>query len=127
MAIGRPGEPGSIFTAATLAPLLEDGHVTLSTKIPTTLGKMDDLSKVNDDQYIKDYEKKFKTDEISVLDGFKISSNYVFRRLVVDNYQDAPQDFINRLYDYGLNESFQFDLTEKGATGSRIQLSDSKY
>ena len=127
MAIGRPGEPGSIFKAATLATLLEDGHVTLSTTIPTNHGKMDDLSKVNDDQYIKDYEKKFKTDEISVLDGFKISSNYVFRRLVVDNYQDAPQDFINRLYDYGLNESFQFDLTEKGATGSRIQLSDSKY
>ena len=127
MAIGRPGEPGSIFKAATLATLLEDGHVTLETKIPTNHGRMEDLPKVNDDQYIKDYEKKHGTDRISVLDGFKISSNYVFRRLVVDNYQDDPQDFINRLYDYGLNESFKFDLTEKGATNSRIQLSDSKY
>lgn len=127
MAIGRPGEPGSIFKAATLATLLEDGYVTLETKIPTNHGKMDDLSKVRDDQYIKDYEKKHNTDHISVLEGFKISSNYVFRRLVVDNYQDAPQDFINRLYDYRLNESYSFDLTEKGATDSRIQLSDSKY
>ena len=127
MAIGRPGEPGSIFKAATLATLIEDGHVTLETKIPTNHGRMEDLPKVNDDQYIKDYERKFNTSHISVLEGFKISSNYVFRRLVVDNYQKAPQDFINRLYDYGLNKSFDFDLTEKGATPSRIQHSDSKY
>ena len=80
MAIGRPGEPGSIFKAATLATLLEDGHVTLETELPTNHGKMEDLPKINDDQYIKDWEKKHNTNKIKVLDGFKISSNYVFRR-----------------------------------------------
>ncbi len=127
MAIGRPGEPGSIFKAVTLATLLEDGHVTLDTKIPTNHGKMADLSKIRDDQYIKDYEKNKNTDRISVLDGFKISSNYVFRRLTIDNYQENPQGFIHRLYDYHLNDSYEFDLTEKGGTRSRIQDSDSKY
>ena len=71
MAIGRPGEPGSVFKAVTLATLLEDGHVNLETEIPTNHGKMHDL-KVNDDQYIKDFERKHSTDRISVLDGFKI-------------------------------------------------------
>ena len=126
MAIGRPGEPGSVFKAVTLATLLEDGHVNLETEIPTNHGKMHDL-KVNDDQYIKDFERKHSTDRISVLDGFKISSNYVFRRLTLDYYKENPQGFIHRLYDYHLNDSFEFDLTEKGATRSRIQDSDSKY
>ena len=127
MAIGRPGEPGSIFKAATLATLLEDGIVSLSTEIPTNHGKMDDLPKVNDDQYIKDWEKKYNTDRISILDGFKISSNYIFRRLVVDNYRDCPQDFINRLYEYRLNDSYTFDLKEKGGTSSRISQASSNY
>lgn len=127
MAIGRPGEPGSIFKAVTLATLLEDGHVTLSTKIPTRHGKMEDLTKIKDDQYIVDWERKHSTDRISVLDGFKISSNYVFRRLTIDHYQDDPQSFINRLYEYRLNNSYEFDLKEKGGTSSRIQNSTSKY
>lgn len=127
MAIGRPGEPGSIFKAVTMATLLEDGHITLDMEIPTKHGKMEDLPKVNDDQYIKDWEKKYNTDKISVLDGFKISSNYVFRRLVIDNYQDNPQDFINRLYDYRLNDSYAFDLKEKGGTSSKINQTSSKY
>lgn len=127
MAIGRPGEPGSVFKAVTLATLLEDGRVTLGTTIPTNHGKMDDMSKIKDDHYITDYERKHNTRRISVLDGFKISSNYVFRRLTVDNYQDNPHGFINRLYDYHLNDSYEFDLQEKGGTRSRIQDSDSKY
>lgn len=127
MAIGRPGEPGSIFKAVTLATLLEDGHVTLGTEIPTNHGHMPDLPKVKDDQYIKDWERKHGTDRISVLDGFKISSNYVFRRLTTDNYQSDPQNFINRLYEYGLNESYAFDLKEKGGTGSRVLNAGDKY
>ena len=127
MAIGRPGEPGSIFKAATLATLLEDGHITLETEIPTNHGRMDDLPKINDDQYIRDWERKYNVNTIKVLDGFKISSNYVFRRLVIDNYQDNPQDFINRLYDYRLNDSYAFDLKEKGGTSSQITQSSSKY
>lgn len=127
MAIGRPGEPGSIFKAVTMATLLEDGHITLDTEIPTRHGKMEDMPKINDDQYIKDWEKKYNTNKISVLDGFKISSNYVFRRLVIDNYQDNPQDFINRLYDYRLNDSYAFDLKEKGGTSSQINQTNNKY
>lgn len=35
MAVGQPGEPGSVFKAASLMTLLEDGKVTLGTEVPT--------------------------------------------------------------------------------------------
>ena len=90
MAIGRPGEPGSIFKAVTLAILLEDGKVKLGSKIPTNHGRINELPEITADRYITDWERKHGTDYITVQDGFKISSNYVFRRLVLDSYKDKP-------------------------------------
>ena len=120
MAIGRPGEPGSIFKAVTLAILLEDGKVKLSTKLPTNHGRINELPEIAADRYITDWERKYSVSSISIQDGFKISSNYVFRRLVIDSYKDKPQKFIDRLYEYKLNDAYAFDLSEKGGTKSSI-------
>ena len=120
MAIGRPGEPGSIFKAVTLATLLEDGKVKLSQTIPTNHGKIAEMPEITADSYITDWERNHKTSSISIQDGFKISSNYVFRRLVLDHYGDKPQKFIDKLYGYKLNNAYTFDLEEKGGTKSRI-------
>lgn len=127
MAVGQPGEPGSVFKAASLMTLLEDGKVTLGTEVPTNHGRMPDMSNIPVDSYITKWERSHNTDKISVLDGFKISSNYVFRRLVTDNYRNDPKAFINRLYDYKLNDAYTFDLEEKGGTKSRLPDPDSKY
>ena len=126
MAIGRPGEPGSIFKAVTLAILLEDDKVELSTKIPTNHGRINELPEIAADKYITDWEKKYGVSSISIQDGFKISSNFVFRRLVLDHYKDNPHKFIDRLYEYKLNDAYTFDLTEKGATKSSIPDPESK-
>lgn len=120
MAIGRPGEPGSIFKAVTLATLLEDGKVELSETIPTNHGRIAEMPEITADSYITDWERNHKTSSISIQDGFKISSNYVFRRLVLDHYGDNPQKFIDRLYGYKLNDAYAFDLEEKGGTKSRV-------
>ena len=120
MAIGRPGEPGSIFKAVTLAILLEDNKVKLSTKIPTNHGRINELPEITADRYITDWERKYGVSSISIQDGFKISSNFVFRRLVLDYYKDNPNKFIDRLYEYKLNDAYSFDLSEKGATKSSI-------
>ena len=120
MAIGRPGEPGSIFKAVTLATLLEDGKVKLRQTIPTNHGKIPEMPEITADSYITDWERNHKTSSISIQDGFKISSNYVFRRLVLDHYGDNPQKFIDKLYGYKLNNAYTFDLEEKGGTKSRI-------
>lgn len=120
MAIGRPGEPGSIFKAVTLATLLEDDKVELQDKIPTNHGRIKELPEISADHYITDWEREKSTNTISVQDGFKISSNYVFRRLVLDSYGNEPQKFIDKLYEYKLNDAYEFDLEEKGGTNSRI-------
>ena len=120
MAVGRPGEPGSIFKAATLAALLEDGKVKLSDKLATNHGKINEMPEITADHYITDWERNKKTNTISIQDGFKISSNYVFRRLVLDHYGDNPAKFIDKLYEYKLNDAYAFDLEEKGGTKSRI-------
>ena len=120
MAAGTPAEPGSVFKAVTMTTLLEDDRIELETTIPTNHGRMDDMPRIRPDRYITDFERKHGTDRISVLDGFKISSNYVFRRLVKDNYGDDPQEFISRLHEYNFGEAYAFDLTESGSSRPRI-------
>lgn len=107
LAIARAGEPGSIMKAATLMTLLEDGKVGLETTIPTNHGKMENVS---DDKYIKDYEKEHNTTRISVVEGFRISSNYVFRYLVKEHYGKTPSEYLSRLYNYGIGGRFDFQL-----------------
>ena len=115
-AIGRPAEPGSVFKTVSLLTLVEDGHVELETKIPSNHGIMKEYPKLRD-EYIPRYESRNKTDQISIVDGFKIYSNYVFRRLVKDYYGNDEKEFIERLYEYKLApDAYTFDLTEKGAT-----------
>lgn len=126
-AIGRPAEPGSIFKAVSLLTLLEDGHVELETEIPTNHGRMKEYPKITPDDYIVKHEYRTKSDRISVVDGFKISSNYVFRRLVKDYYGKNEKEFIDRLYEYKLApDAYKFDLTEKGATKPFIPDPDSR-
>ena len=116
-AIGRPAEPGSVFKSVSLLTLLEDNHIELETKIPTNHGRMREYPKMTPDEYITKYEYRNKTNQISIVEGFKISSNYVFRRLIKDYYGNQEKEFINRLYEYKLApDAYTFDLTEKGAT-----------
>ena len=119
-ATGRPAEPGSVFKAVTLTTLLEDGKVQLEDRLKTNHGIMSDMPKFKPDTYITSYEQKNKTSEIPVIDGFKISSNYVFRRLVKDHYGDDPERFIDRLHAYNFGEAYEFDLTEPGVARPMI-------
>lgn len=107
LAIARAGEPGSVIKTATLMTLIEDGYVELDDKIRTNGGKMDNVAP---DETIRRYERDRKTDRISVIDGFKLSSNYVFRHLVKEHYGNTPERYISRLYEYRLGDNFSFEL-----------------
>lgn len=121
-AVGSPAEPGSVFKAVTLTTLLEDGKVQLEDRMKTNHGIMSDMPKFKADNYITSYERRNQTSEIPVIDGFKISSNYVFRRLVKDHYGDNPERFIDRLHAYNFGEAYEFDLSENG--NSRPMIPD---
>ena len=102
MAIGLNSEPGSVFKATTLMTALEDGYIkSLDDRIPTNNGI---LPGYPPDDHVRGMK------DISILHGFEISSNYVFRYLAVKNYGDNPKKFLDKLYMYKLGQAFDFDL-----------------
>lgn len=102
MAIGYGANPGSVFKTTTLMTALEDGYIkSLDDEIPTNEGKLPGYPQ---DDHVKNLVK------ISILHGFEISSNYVFRYLATNNYSDNPKRFMDKLYMYKLGQAFEFDL-----------------
>ena len=126
LAIGRSGEPGSVFKTATLMTLLEEGKTTLSTVLPTNGGKMADFPQLSACEETRKYENRTKKKTITVEDGLKVSSNYVFRRLVADNYLDCPDKFIDKLYEYNLHDAYSFDVTEVAESKPELPTPDPK-
>lgn len=102
MAIGYGANPGSVLKTTTLMTALEDGYIkSLDDEIPTNEGKLPGYPQ---DDHVKNLVK------ISILHGFEISSNYVFRYLATNNYSDNPKRFMDKLYMYKLGQAFDFDL-----------------
>lgn len=111
LAIGRSIEPGSVFKTVTLMQVLSDGYIkSLDETIPTNHGVVKGVKGVPQDAHIADHERIHHTNSISIIDGFKISSNYVFGTLAVSNYGKKPMRFIENLHSYKLGEAFDFDL-----------------
>jgi len=111
MAVGRLGEPGSVFKTVTLTSVLSDKYIkSLDQKIPTNHGVVKDAAfKWNDWNHLYRFGN-----EISIIDGFKISSNYVFATLAIQSYKDNPKKFIDNLYMYKLGEAYDFDIDGMG-------------
>lgn len=119
LAIRRKCEPGSVFKTVTLLSVLNDGHIhSLEATLPATNGVVAGTS--IRDPHIPQFASQHHTNVISVLDGFKISSNYVFATLAVKNYgakgegkkKDLTETerFLSNIYAYKLGEAFDFDL-----------------
>ena len=116
MAIGYGANPGSVFKTTTLMTALEDGYIkSLDDEIPTNEGKLPGYPQ---DDHVKNLVK------ISILHGFEISSNYVFRYLATNNYSDNPKRFMDKLYMYKLGQAFDFDL--EGLREPALPSPDSK-
>lgn len=122
MAIGRAGEPGSVFKSATLMSLIEDDRVRLSDEIPTNHGRID---RFTPDDHIVSYERQTHKNTMTVMHGYEISSNYIFRKLAIDNYGSKPQKFLDNLYLYKLGETYDFDLN--GFAAPHIPSPKNKY
>lgn len=109
VAIGRKSDPGSVMKSATLMTLLDDPKVNLklSDEVPTNHGM---LAGFSPDEHVAEYEWETKRNTMSVLHGFEISSNYLFRKIAIDNYASNPQKYVDQLYKYKLAQSYDFDL-----------------
>lgn len=108
-AIGRKVEPGSVFKTVTLLSVLSDKKIkSLDETIPTNHGNIQD-TKCKQDAHILEFERAHGN-QISILHGFEISSNYVFGTLAVQSYKNNPKHFIQNIYSYHLADCFDFDL-----------------
>ena len=99
-AIAHSYEPGEVLQTMTLASVLRDRNLTsLNTKIPTRHGI---LSNMPQDIHLKDYERQFKTDSISVLDGFALSSHYAMAFVATEAYDKARDYYTEGLRNFCL-------------------------
>ena len=110
VAIGHKAEPGSVFKTVTLMSVLNDKYIKdLDTTLPATNGKIEGTS-IPADIHIPDFARQHGTNRISVIDGFKISSNYVYGTLAVKYYTKHSDKFFDHIYEYKLGDAFDFDL-----------------
>ena len=122
IAVGRASEPGSIFKTVMLTALLEDGHTTLEEEMPIDIKEMKypGFGKAEYDKAAFNYGERHKTKSIPVIDGLAVSSNYVFRRQITDNYHKNPEELLARLHSYNLGGSFNFEIEENCGTSPSI-------
>ncbi len=117
-AIGESTEPGSTFKLASMIALLEDGHV-----------KPEDLVDVgNGITYYYGQKMEDSGHEglgiTTVKHAFEASSNVGISRIVDENYKKKPEQFINRLYEMGLNQKLGLEIRGEGKPEIKYTDSD---
>jgi len=107
-AIGESTEPGSTFKLASMIALLEDGHVHPGDIVDVGNGETTYFGfKVEDSQ-------RSALGKITVQRAFEVSSNVGITKLAYENYKKKPEQFINRLYEMGLNQKLGIEIKGEG-------------
>lgn len=107
-AIGASTEPGSTFKLASMIALLEDGHV-----------HPNDIVDVGDG-VIYYYGHRLEDSgheglgKITVQRAFEVSSNVGISKIVNESYKEKPEQFVNRLYEMGLNQKLGIEIRGEG-------------
>lgn len=107
-AVAESHEPGSTFKLMDLIALLDDKKVDTS-KVYNTY---DGIVRYYD-RPVRD-SKKGGYGKISLAKGFEVSSNTVLVQAVYESYKDNPQQFIDRINNYGLNKPLGLQLIGEG-------------
>ena len=104
-AIGKKGEPGSVFKLATLTMLLDENKIGLDDEIKAVVRWQYGKGQPFEDTYLRNY------DRISVIRGFEISSNNVFRMLAARFYGSDPGYFVDHLNNQlKISRNYRFDI-----------------
>ena len=107
-AIGESTEPGSTFKLASLMVALEDGVIDTGDVVDTGTGSVKFYSKVVRDTREEGYGK------ITVKEVFEKSSNVGTSILINEHYKDKPKEFVNGLYEMGLNRKLNIQIKGEG-------------
>lgn len=107
--VGASTEPGSTFKLASLMVGFEDGYFGLEDLVDTENGRTRFYDAVMKDSHEGGYGK------ISVKRGFEVSSNVLVSKIINKHYLSRPQDFIDRLYNMGLDKKLGVEIAGEGA------------
>jgi len=117
-AVGEATEPGSTFKLATMIALMEDGYVHPGDIVDIGNGETAYYgNRVVDSQHSA-------LGKITVQRAFEVSSNVGITKLAYENYKDKPEQFVNRLYELGLNQKLGIEI--KGEGRPSIKYPDNK-
>jgi cell division protein FtsI (penicillin-binding protein 3) len=118
-AVGESTEPGSTFKLASMIALLEDGYVQPGDIVDVGSGETTYFGhKVVDSQHEA-------LGKITIQRAFEVSSNVGISKTVYENYRERPEQFVNRLYEMGLNQKLGVEI--KGEGEPEIKYTDSEY
>ena len=108
-AVGESHEPGSTFKLMVMIAALEDKVIDADTPIETGNGKITFFGK-----YKVTDSKRGGHGTISAARAFEVSSNVGLVKIVYDHYKSTPKQFVDRLYNMGLNKPLGLPITGEG-------------
>lgn len=117
--IAESTEPGSTFKLPVIMAALEDGYVSLDDTIETGKGTLQVYDKVIHDSNEEGHGN------ITVQQVFELSSNIGVAKIVMDHYGKHEEQFIKRLYSFGLNKKNGLQIKGEGAPD--IKYPGTKY
>ena len=108
-AVGEANEPGSTFKLMGMIAALEDKVISENTLIETGKGELTFYGKYK----VKD-SKKGGYGTITAAQAFEVSSNVGLVKIIHDNYKENPKQFVDRLYNMGLNKNLGLPIWGEG-------------
>src|SRR6056300_2074879 len=108
-AVGEAHEPGSTFKLMGMIAALEDKVIDENSLIETGNGEMTFFGKYK----VRD-SKRGGYGTISAAHAFEVSSNVGLVKIIYDNYKDNPKQFVDRLYNMGLNKNLGLPIKGEG-------------
>ena len=117
-AVTRHVEPGSTMKLASIMAYFEDYSGSIEDTVDCKNGRYRFKGAPID---TRDSEK---LGIVSIRDAFAYSSNIGIGRLIQKNYQDNPEQFINRIHAFGLGDKSKIDL--KGVPKPKIMSPNDK-
>lgn len=111
-AVWESTEPGSTFKIASLLVALEDGVVDTNTIVDTEEGIFTIYGKQVRDSNVK--YGKGGYGKISLARALELSSNVGIVKAIYENYRDKPQQFVDRLYELGLDKKLSLEIKGEG-------------
>ncbi len=108
-AVAESQEPGSTFKLMSVIATLEKDNTLSEKLIDTQSGEITFYNKYK----VRD-SKKGGYGRISPSKAFEISSNTGIVKMVYENYKNNPKNFVDRLYNMGLNDVLGLSIKGEG-------------